>query len=185
MLALRCRYTVFWSHPWFSCILLHGARFHPWPCFTFSFFHSSTSKHCLHLSALFTLWSMQFLSHYFESVPCSWFDRIIFTLSTVSWMRSTTRLPLSLRSLVYSREMLQQPNHKPQLPSIPGRGRERPHVADYEINIHDKPLKPQNYFMWETVAEFHHWEKHHSYWNFSYRFLFFDNNTLYYIAKIQ
>lgn len=125
------------------------------------FFHSPTLKHRLHLSTLFTLWSLQFLSHYFESVSCSWFDHIIFTLSSVCWMGSTTSLSLSLCSPVSSR--LQQPNHKPQLPSIPWRGLERPHVADYEINIHDKPLKPQNYFMRAAVAGFHHWEEYHFY----------------------
>lgn len=131
------------------------------------FFHSSTSKRRLHLSALSPLWSMQFLSHYFESVPCSWvwprhFDSVYCLLNEVEPSHSRSRSLLSgpLRRRKRSREP------KPQASITQHsleRTRERPHVADYEINIHDKPLKPQNYFMRATVAEFHHWEKYHIY----------------------
>lgn len=106
------------------------------------------------------------------SLPCGWcnFSPIIlnqplvsglttsFLVSTVSWMSLTTRLPLSFCSLVSFSLTLRQPSHKPQLPSIPWRGRQRLHAADYEINIRHKPLTPQNYFMRSTLC---HWEKHH------------------------
>ena len=61
--------------------------------------------------------------------------------------RAPSRRPLPL-----------QPDHEPQLPSIPPRGPERPQVAEYEINIHDKPRKPRSYFMRSTLAERQHWE---------------------------
>lgn len=80
------------------------------------------------LSALSTLWSVKFIPHYFLIIPVFMVWPHNFYLSTVSWMRSTTRFFLTLRSPPSA--SLWRPIRKPQLPSIPWRGWERLQVAE-------------------------------------------------------
>lgn len=119
-----------------------------------TFHNVSTESKCrLHLWALLMANAISLLLFWISLLFLVWTTS--FLVSTVSWMRLTTRLPLSFCSLVYITVKLQQPSHKPQLPSIPWRGRQRLHAADCKINICHKPLKPQNYFMRKASLELH------------------------------
>lgn len=107
----------------------------------------------LWISPLFLVWP-----HHFYSVYC--------LLNEVDHQTYALALLSGLFQRKCSRE-------GPQLPSIPWRGRERPRVADYEINIHYKPLKPHNYLMKAIVAEVYHWEKYISFYFINFFLLFF------------
>lgn len=123
---------------------------------SFIFSHPSTSKHgCIipyplpcnssHFLPLFRI-SPLFLvrPHHFYSVYCllNEVDHQILALALLSSSSQTTSL---------------------NYPAFLWRGWERPRVAEYEINIHDKPLKPQNYCMSSTLAELCHWKKYQCY----------------------